>query len=148
MIRVMPQYLFWRWLGHFLSTGSILNNSKFWLILSLFSYFNTIYTFWEYFMDLWFYLLNQMKANSISTSVLKSIIFIISKFLRDILFLVNLFSILLFQRLLFFIKPFLFVNVLFYICYYYSSLPKWVWYLNKLFFSLSLSLTLPTSSLS
>ena len=116
-IWVIPQYLFWRWLGHFPSTGSILNNSKFWFINSLLPFILVKRTSWiSYFTNL----LSEMeKKNCIRTSALGSIIFLISKFLGDISFLVFLFSRLLFQRLL--LLNCYFADVLIRTCYYCGS---------------------------
>ena len=88
-IWVMPQYLFWRWLGHFPSTGSISYSSKFWLINSLLLLILIKRTSW---ISDFTSLLSEMKTNCIRTSALGSIIFLISKFLVDISFLVFLFS--------------------------------------------------------
>ena len=111
-IWVMPQYLFWRWLGHFPSTGSISNSSKFWLINSLLLLILIKRTSW---ISDFTSLLSEMKTNCIRTSALGSIIFLISKFLVDISFLVFLFS-MLFQRL--FLLNCYFADALIRTCYY------------------------------
>ena len=105
-IWVMPQYLLWRWLGHFPSTGSILNNCKFWFINPLLVFILVKRTSW---ISDFTNFLSEMKTNFIRT--LGSIIFLISKFLGDISFLVFLFSRLLFQRL--FLLNCYFADVLF-----------------------------------